>query len=231
MSRGKGQGARVQGKKIIILMLAVAFSIAYCGSAYSVDDRAFLEGNYDKVVSDTTRLINARSSDSDELYYLRGLANLKLKRFDEARRDFNAILSGYPRSSRRFDAFMGIGDSYFLEGNIDDAIKSYEGMLSAFRDNSNIKLVYQRLDSCRNKPARFSVQVGSFRSKDNAEKLASKLSRDGYESFVDYTAAAADGMYRVKIGNFNSKNEAENMASGLRSRGYSTKICSGDAIH
>jgi TolA-binding protein len=99
---------------IIILTFILGFGITYCGNAYSVDDRAFLEGNYDKVVSDTTRLINARSSDSCELYYLRGLASLKLNKYEDARRDFNAILSRYPRSSRRFDAFMGIGDSYFL---------------------------------------------------------------------------------------------------------------------
>jgi cell division protein FtsN len=76
---------------------------------------------------------------------------------------------------------------------------------------------------------RFSVQVGSFKSRENAEKLNHKLAGDGYDSFVDYPAASLDGMYRVKIGRFTWKSEADSAAAKLRNHGYNTRICSGNA--
>lgn len=263
---------KAQRSKVILIVSIVILTGSACFAASP--DTYFLEGNYDKAVSEATRMINSGSSGRDELYYLRGLSCLKLSRYDDARKDFNTILAKYPRSGRRFDADLGMGDSYFLEGNITEAEKSYEAMLSGFRGDKNAALIYYRIGCCYRKSGlndradyyfnksgtlaplsfesrmipkpgycevaltkeplpsrdgRFSVQVGSFKSRENAEKLNRKLAGEGYESFVDNSSAAGDGMYRVKIGRFTSKNEADSTAAALRSRGYATKVCSGDA--
>jgi cell division septation protein DedD len=74
-----------------------------------------------------------------------------------------------------------------------------------------------------------SVQVGSFKSKRNAENLSNKLRKQGYESYVEIPVTSKDKLYRVKVGHLSSKEEAEKLAARLKVRGYPTRICAGDA--
>ena len=74
-----------------------------------------------------------------------------------------------------------------------------------------------------------SVQVGSFRNRINAEKLARKLASGGYESRVEMPVRQHDNMFRVKVGRLSSKGEAEALAAKLKAAGYNTKICDGEA--
>lgn len=235
-------------------------------------ERAFLEGNYNAVITDSTKLIDGRSSKKDQLYYARAIACMKLNKTGDARRDFEVVVTKYPRSARIFDSYMGIADSYFLEGNYDEAAGRYEEMLPKFQNNSNASLIYYKMGCCYRKNGsnakadeyfekakkaaphsfearmipratyapvtarqyrdaqpswrgNYTVQVGSFKSKENADKMSRKLFSEGYSS---HTESAGDGMFRVKAGKFSAKGDAEDAAQALRSRGYSTKICSGD---
>jgi tetratricopeptide (TPR) repeat protein len=277
---GFGIRDSVFGIRVSVVVLAVIIHVSIlniCEAAGQVAidpklERAFLEGNYNTVVADSTKLIDGRSSKKDQLYYARAIANMKLNKTGDARRDFEVIVAKYPRSARIFDSYMGIADSYFLEGNYDEAARRYEEIPLKFRNNSNVPLVYYKIGCCYRKngsnaradeyfekakkaaphsfetrmipqatyapvaarqykdiqPAaggNYTVQVGSFKSRENADKMSRKLASEGYTS---HTEAAGDGMLRVKAGKFSTKNEAEDTAQSLRNRGYSTKICSGD---
>lgn len=237
-------------------------------------ERLFLEEKYDKVVSRANHLIDSRAANRDEVYYLKGLSLLKLKRFNEARESFEKIASGFQVSKRAFDAHIGIGDSYFLEENLNAAIKIYEDTLTRFHNDKNAPLVYHRLAMCHKKAGSgakaagyfnklreaapssfearmthdlderptgtvkhskpipgewyFSVQVGSFRNKTNAERLADKLSRKNYESFVEAAKDSGETLYRVKVGRYSQKEDAKKTASRLKSLGYGPRICTYD---
>ncbi len=54
----------------------------------------------------------------------------------------------------------------------------------------------------------FVVQVGSFGSKDNAEKLKKKLAANGYPTFVELTKLKTRDIFRVKVGPKPSRKEA-----------------------
>lgn len=71
----------------------------------------------------------------------------------------------------------------------------------------------------------FSVQVGSFKSKSNASRLASKLSSKRYSARVESPTSKSDNLYRVKVGRIASKEEAERLAVKLKREGYPTRIC------
>ncbi len=198
-------------------------------------EKLFLEGRYERTADETERLIDARSRSRDELYYLKGLSELKLNRFRDARKSFGDIISRYPSSKMVFDAHLGIGDSYFLEGDTTSAAKIYNEMLEKFPNDRNISIVRQRIKNCHasgipdNKtqyvPDKLAVQVGSFKNKRNAEGLARKLVSEGYESYVDSPLGSADKLYRVKVGRTKSRDEAEVLAAKLKRAGYNTKIC------
>lgn len=232
---------------IFVLFSALSFQMpAYCAESEIVSaETAFLEGKYDKAIYEAKRLIDARSRNRDELYYIKGLSELKIGKFDDARQSFEDLLSKYQRSRRTFDAHVGIGDSYLLEGNRSEAVKRYKEVLIKFPNDKNICIVQQKIkeaetpDSVSTPKSSFmtpeiprseqgsaiSVQVGSFKNKRNAEHMSQKLHSAGYESFVEIPTGPGDRLYRVKVGRLNSRQDAEALASRLRKSGYKVRIC------
>ncbi len=71
----------------------------------------------------------------------------------------------------------------------------------------------------------YTVQVGAFGSKENAENLKKKLSTD-YKNVMIVPSA---GLYKVRIGIFDSEEDATSFAeSSLKKQGYSTRVVSSD---
>ncbi len=249
-------------------------------SSYSVAEKYFLEGNYNSAISKSEELIDSGSGRKDELYYLKGLSELKVNEFSDARTSFNHIISNYPWSKKVFDARLGLGDSYLLEGDSRKAMGIYNTMIEMYPTDKNIAVVYSRLSAssakmgarnkadsyyamvrtkaplsfeARSQPAvnpppqiipagrpalssvadaekgRYSVQVGSFKNRRNADRLAGKLAARGYKSYVEIPVLSGDKFYRVKTGKFASKEEASGMAAKLESDGYRVKVCTDTA--
>jgi len=268
-------------KRIAVSIIVASFILAQPAPAYSNSNLAkleklFLDGKYNTVISEADELIRSGGLRKDELYYLKALSELKGSRFANARDSFNYIIDHYPGSPRAFDARLGIGDSYFLEGNNTKALGIYSDMAGRYPQDKNIAIVYGRLSICCSKmgardkadsyqkmvkdmapdsfearsalpveagsvrPAvrkaaasgavevKYSVQVGSFKNKRNAEKLVRKLTAKGYKSYISIPVLSSDKFYRVKVGNVSSQSEASGLASRLKSEGYNTKLCAED---
>ena len=245
-------------------------------------EKLFMEGKYERVVTEATRLIDAGSYGREELFYLKGLSQIQLKSFKEARETFRYMVERYPKGKRAFDGYIGIGDAFFLEGNVPESITGYNEALNNFQDHKNSSVVYYKLGSAyqrlgnsakaneyfdkvkRASPLSFEsnmppkdtelvsalppaapaahpqetpvlgacetgdylyVQVGYFKNKDNAEKLAEGLKQKGYDSYLSAQIKSGATFYRVKVGHFKVKAEAESMAKRLRADGYKTKVC------
>lgn len=271
---------------LISIFIIAQSSFAAPTMSFSRVERLFLEGRYDTVISESEALINSGSGRKDELYYLKGLSELKTDRFSNARASFNRMISNYPWSKKAFDAHLGLGDSYLLEGANAKALGVYNDMAERYHSDKNIAIVYSRLSSCYAKmglrdkadsyynmakagsPLSFeaksppitsessqsstrapgikiketsalsvtrgagkgpySVQVGSFKNRRNADNLAKKLAACGYESYVAIPVGSGDKFYRAKVGKFETKNEASKLALRLKSEGYNIKICADD---
>ena len=67
---------------------------------------------------------------------------------------------------------------------------------------------------------RYSVQVGSFGRRENAETLAAELGGKGYRAFVREASVEGKMVYRVRIGPFTAPGDAEGARKGLDSLGY-----------
>jgi DedD protein len=61
----------------------------------------------------------------------------------------------------------------------------------------------------------WAVQLGSFSSKDNAEKLAADLRRQGYAAFLSQLQTSSGTLHRVRIGPQKDRASAEAMAARL----------------
>jgi len=278
---------------IAMFLLFTFYSLLITGNAdaarasFAGAERAFLEGRYDSAIGEADMMLRSGSGRKDELYYLKGLCQLKTQRFEDARTSFDYIISKYSWSKRLFDAYMGRGDSYLLQGNAGSALGVFNGMQTRFQWDRNLVMVYQRLAACYGKlglpdkarfyadkakglsplsfeagavprmsmkeavtktpagisPAPdtaaakaaraardegFSVQVGVFKNKRNADKLVRKLADAGYDARVEIPVSARDKLYRVKVGSPASKAEAGELSIRLARDGYKTKISTGE---
>ncbi|MEW6107866.1 MAG: SPOR domain-containing protein [Nitrospirota bacterium] len=62
----------------------------------------------------------------------------------------------------------------------------------------------------------YSVQVGAFGSEQNAESLADKLKKNGYDAFIQKdTTSGNRTIYRVLIGKFDERNMASQLAGSI----------------
>ncbi|MDO8729592.1 MAG: SPOR domain-containing protein [Candidatus Omnitrophota bacterium] len=70
----------------------------------------------------------------------------------------------------------------------------------------------------------YCVQVGSFSSERNAERLSSEMKRRGYASEVSEGVLGGKTFYRVRIGRFASRPEAEVELKKLKQEGFPGRI-------
>ena len=69
--------------------------------------------------------------------------------------------------------------------------------------------------------ASWVVQLGSFGSRDNAERLAEELRGKRYQSFVTRVETDGRTLHRVRVGPGGAREEADRLLDRLRSDGYS----------
>ena len=70
----------------------------------------------------------------------------------------------------------------------------------------------------------WAVQLGSFSNKDNAEKLAADLRKQGYAAFLSQLSTDSGQLHRVRIGPQKDRASAEAMASRLAKVGHSGQV-------
>ncbi len=70
----------------------------------------------------------------------------------------------------------------------------------------------------------WAVQLGSFSNKENAEKLAADLRKQGYAAFLSQLSTANGQLHRVRIGPQKDRASAEQMAARLAKVGHKGQV-------
>ena len=70
----------------------------------------------------------------------------------------------------------------------------------------------------------WAVQLGSFSNKENAEKLAADLRKQGYAAFLSQLATDSGKLHRVRIGPQKDRESAEAMAKRLAKVGHKGQV-------
>jgi DedD protein len=70
----------------------------------------------------------------------------------------------------------------------------------------------------------WAVQMGSFSSQANAEKLAAELRKQGFAAFISQLSTASGELHRVRIGPQKDRESAEAMAERLRKAGHKGQV-------
>ena len=70
----------------------------------------------------------------------------------------------------------------------------------------------------------WAVQLGSFGNKENAERLAAELRKQGYAAFLSQLDTASGTLHRVRIGPQKDRDSAEQMAARLQKAGHTGQV-------
>jgi DedD protein len=70
----------------------------------------------------------------------------------------------------------------------------------------------------------WAVQLGSFSNKENAEKLAADLRKQGYAAFLSQLQINSGSLHRVRIGPQKDRESAEAMAARLLKVGHKGQV-------
>lgn len=70
----------------------------------------------------------------------------------------------------------------------------------------------------------WAVQMGSFGSQQNAEKLAADLRKQGFAAFLSQLSTASGELHRVRIGPQKDRESAEAMAERLQKAGHKGQV-------
>ena len=150
--------------------------------------------------------------------------------YDKAQVRFQFIVENYRTSDISDAALWWLSRSHKVQGDTVMA-RIWEGKLAQKHPASD----YVRLvgpGAPVSVPAvghRFTVQVGSFESKDAAAALSSSLTKKGYNSYVTMGESSGKVLYRVRVGSFLSREEAGRMVKTLKDlEGLSAWITSKD---
>lgn len=72
----------------------------------------------------------------------------------------------------------------------------------------------------------WAVQLGSFSSRQNAERLAAELRNEGYAAFLSRVATSSGEMHRVRVGPQKDRDAARSVAGALAEAGHQGRVVS-----
>lgn len=177
----------------------------------------FMKGDYDSLVRETERnLANQRlgRSEKKNVLYFTGLSYMKMEKFGKARSIFSEILEMRGEEGRQ-DAYISIADSYFHEGDIDRAIKTYEKVLTIYPRNDRISGVYYNLGLC------YKAKKDSSKANDYFKKVKTYYNTSFEAEKVEYAPIAKGPVYYiVQLGAFSSLTNAKKLAKDLRRKKF-----------
>jgi cell division septation protein DedD len=75
-------------------------------------------------------------------------------------------------------------------------------------------------------PAGWSVQLGSFARRDNADKLAGEVGGRGFQTYVLPLNQSARTLYRVRVGPEDSRAGADKLVGRLKKAGFKGQLMS-----
>jgi len=225
--RAAEEAERLIVRRIWVILTAAGFlAAAGCGSSLTREAQqdfnpgraAFEAGRWQEAVDGFTRFLAAHPSSPvrGEVYYYRGLAEVRLSRRAEALADFQRATRAAAPPPIPAYAQVAAGNLHFEEGRDWDAVRAYSGVLGDPPDGVPLERLVLRL-------AISLQQVGRWSTADRY--LAYVI-----ENFPGTPAAAEArrryraGAFTVQTGAYTSSEGAQREASRLRTAGFAPQI-------
>lgn len=154
-----------------------------------------------------------------------GLADTYLTggQFQEAENIYNKLLDEDSNISLKAAILYRLSQSGFKKGNNSQGSEYLFRLKRDFPASPELRLTRAIgwIEPLSKVGGEYSVQVGFFTDRENADNLKDKLLNKGYSAYVEQ----ASGGNRVRVGRFKDRKEALDLEHKLSKEGFPTKIC------
>ncbi|MEI8176119.1 MAG: SPOR domain-containing protein [Candidatus Omnitrophota bacterium] len=153
------------------------------------------------------------------------------QRFDKAFDSYRELLMRYPDNATAGTAYYRLGETAYRLRRPEEALRYLDKLRRDFPLSFEARLADRLANeesSCVlpvSAEGAFTVQVGCYNERGNAESLNKKLKSRGFDAYVAESPRNERPRFRVKVGRCASKDEAQSLEKRLKKAGYPTKIC------
>ncbi len=157
--------------------------------------------------------------------------NITMKNYKNAIVTLNEMLRQFPETSSKDEALFWLGVSYISSGDDKQGKAVLDNLKSAFPKSiwaERAKTIIP--DRPVNPPLKeyFTVQVGSYRNRDNAEKYVQDLKAKGLTAQIVQALVMGNTYFRVWVGQFQTIEQAKAFALKLDSLGIKGNVVKGN---
>lgn len=148
-------------------------------------------------------------------YYLEG-------KFDKAEEYCIRLLKNFPGTGYASIACLRMGESQRKQGKWEKADSSFYKVVRDYPFSLEERVARAYL---KKKTDFFSIQIGAFSKKGNAQKLSKLLRKKGYDGYIVKSYKKDRLIYRVRVGKFGTRKRADDEAAKLKKEGFTVRIC------
>ena len=219
---GDYKSAIIEGEK----MLAAENDETGLDELYYILGLSYLkDGNYLRA-SDIFEIILGEFKDSEfkeeaklglgDTYFVRG-------DFELAESYYRELINNDSGGKLKPQVYYRFSQTGFKKGDMQQGKEYLEKLKTEFPQSPEARINDETcaLDS----GGYYTVQVGSFFKKGNAESLTKKLTEAGHPAYMEEVSLQDKLSYRVKVGKLNTRQEALDLEGKLTRQGYPTKVC------
>ena len=199
------------------------------------------KGEYEDAMTALRSLESGDSVNIDRELILMSIGGcyLGMKDYRGAEAAYRSFIDAMPDSQRVPSAYLLLGKSLQSQNKVEEAKKIYQKVaedylqsmeayqaqralnaLSPSKPVAAERDVQKTVEPAQKPPAKtesyFSIQVGAFTGKRNADKLAGNLRRKGYSVEVVRPIPGKSRLHKVRVGKFKTESGAADMARRLR---------------
>lgn len=140
--------------------------------------------------------------------------------FEQAQFYYKKLLKAYPQTKFKAGVYYRLSQIGFKKGNSQQA----EEYLARLNEEFPLSLELKLNKEFPQQRIYYTVQVGAFSSKANAQDLIRQLKTEGYPAYIEEITVKNSLAYRVRVGKFDRRQAAEELENKLSRKGYPTKI-------
>ncbi|MGB9720954.1 MAG: SPOR domain-containing protein [bacterium] len=162
------------------------------------------------------------------------IAYLEIAKIAIAREDYkgalvtlNELNRNYPNSDLKEEILFWTGIANIETGNKDKGYKTLQELMNTFPKSVWASRAKNLIPSSPPAKEYYTIQVGSFKNRDNAEKKLEELKAKGHDGKI-VEATVMDKLYfRVWVGEFETMEQAKSVAAKLDSLGIKGNVVKG----
>jgi tetratricopeptide (TPR) repeat protein len=159
-------------------------------------------------------------------------SNIARKKYKNSIVTLNELLRKYPDTEHRDEVLFWLGVSYISTGMEEQGIAMLKDLRSTFPQSVWSERALTIIpgngpDTPPPSEEYYTVQVGSYRNKSNADNYAAQLREKGYEVQVVEALVKGNTYWRVWVGKYPSIEEAKAFSLTLESAGIKGNVVKG----